>query len=511
MKSTIPFRLMRWLLCLLWIFSIAFITQPVHAAAITVTTTADTIDASANCSSVTVASLPGPGGFTSLREAVCAANSNPGSDTISFSVNGTFTLTGSANEDNGDSGDLDIKQSLSINGNGIGNTILNGGGIERIFDVFPSAATTFGLSNLTIQNGDTRTVSFKEGGAIYLHNNVNSTFTSIQVINNYSGTNGAIENRGTMSISNSTISGNQTIPASGSVVGGGIHNTGSLTLQNVALTNNSVRGEGGGIATTTAAGVTVSMTNCTISGNTASVTGGGLGNGGGISTTGNQGNIQITNTTISGNKADLNGGGAYFVTPAGGTGNVTLTFVTITNNAADQDFNSSGFGGGFAQNTAAVTLQNTIVSGNYHSISVSRDDISGTVAGTSAYNLVGVNSGMLGISNGVNNNQVGTSASPLNAMLIALTNNGGTTSTHPLENSSPALEKIPSGTNGCQTIATDQRGEARPGTRNQPLNMCEIGAWEAQTEDPTAVHLLTFRAQPQNGFGRLLDWLGLGE
>ena len=27
---------------------------------------------------------------------------------------------------------------------------------------------------------------------------------------------------------------------------------------------------------------------------------------------------------------------------------------------------------------------------------------------------------------------------------------------------------------------TDQRGYARPGTKNQPTNQCEVGAWEAQ-------------------------------
>ncbi len=64
------------------------------------------LDAAATCPSVTLASLPGPDGQTSLREAVCAANSNAGADTITFSVNGTFALTGSANEDNGSAGDV---------------------------------------------------------------------------------------------------------------------------------------------------------------------------------------------------------------------------------------------------------------------------------------------------------------------------------------------------------------------------------------------------------------------
>ena len=427
-------------------------------ATITVTSTADIIDAGGStCPGVSVASLPGPNGQVSLREAICAANNNPGPDTINFAVSGTFTLTGAANEDNGTTGDLDLKDSVTINGLGPGGTIINGGGIERIFDFFPAAASTFTLSGVTLQNGDTRAASFKEGGAMYLHNNVTTIMTGCQIVNNFSGANGAIENRGTLTINNSVISGNQTIPASGSVVGGGIHNAGQMSIDGTTIDNNSVRGEGGGIATTTAAGVPVTITNSTISNNSASVTGGGLGNGGGISTTGNQGIINITNSTISGNRADSNGGGAYFITPAGGTGNATLTSVTISNNFADNDNNGSGAGGGFAQSVAAITLRNTIVAGNFNSITTVRDDISGAVAGSSSFNLIGDGTGSSGIVNGTNSNQVGSGAGPINAQLSPLANNGGPTQTHAIGTTSPAYDK-----GSAFGSATDQRGTARP-------------------------------------------------
>src|SRR4051794_11057811 len=109
--------------------------SPARAAAITVTTKGDTIAAPPNCPPFPLASLPGPDGVTSLREAVCAANSNAGADTITFAVNGIFTLTGAANEDYGSSGDLDVWRSLTIVGNGINNTIIDGSRIDRIFDV----------------------------------------------------------------------------------------------------------------------------------------------------------------------------------------------------------------------------------------------------------------------------------------------------------------------------------------------------------------------------------------
>ena len=480
--------------------------RPVYAAAISVTTTSDTMDAGAGCAAITIGSLPGPGGQTSLREAICAANSNPGADTITFIVNGLFMLSGAANEDNGTTGDLDIKDGLTINGNGLGLTIIDGGGIERIFDVFPVAAITFDLANLTLQNGDTRLTAFKEGGAIYMHNNVTSNFTNIQIINNFSGANGAIENRGTLTIQSSTISGNQTIPASGSVTGGGIHNSGALTINNSTISNNSVRGEGGGIFTNTANGVITTINASTISGNSATTTGGALGNGGGISTTGNDGLVIIKNSTISGNSADTSGGGLYAVTPGGGTGRFTLTHVTITANTADKDNNAAGSGGGIAQSSASVELYSSIIAGNFNTIPAI-PDYSGTLAAASAYNLLGSGSGMSGISHGSGGNLVGTAGSPVNPLLVALADNGGSTRTHALDNGSPALEQIPSGTNGCGTAYTsDQRGLARPGNKNQPINKCEMGAWEAANTDATSVQLLGFVAQP---VGRNLAVLGL--
>ena len=57
-----------------------------RAANITVDTTNDVLDAAGACDSVTLGALPGPDGVTSLREAICAANVNPGADTIEFNI-----------------------------------------------------------------------------------------------------------------------------------------------------------------------------------------------------------------------------------------------------------------------------------------------------------------------------------------------------------------------------------------------------------------------------------------
>jgi hypothetical protein len=62
--------------------------RPGRAATITVNTTNDVLDAAGSCGAVTLASLPGPDGVISLRDGLCAANGNPGPDTIAFAIPG---------------------------------------------------------------------------------------------------------------------------------------------------------------------------------------------------------------------------------------------------------------------------------------------------------------------------------------------------------------------------------------------------------------------------------------
>jgi hypothetical protein len=167
--------------------------------------------------------------------------------------------------------------------------------------------------------------------------------------------------------------------------------------------------------------------------------------------------------------------------------------VTITNSTFSGNSGSYG-GGGIYTFSAATTLRNTIVAN-----STSGGNCSGSIT-DGGYNLVWGDSTCLG-----------TNTDP---KLLALANNGGPTQTFALDNGSQALEKIPSGTNGCgTTVTTDQRGYARPGTKNDQVNKkCEIGAWEAQATDPTAVTLLGFaaRSDPLSPFTGREMGLGIG-
>jgi len=108
-------------------------------------------------------------GAGSLRQAITDANTNPGLDTITF-VSGLspIVLAGAASEDANASGDLDILDGgdLTIQGNGVGITIIDGGGIDRVFHVCPGGgcANTVTFNDMTIQNGSTPSGT---GGGIY--------------------------------------------------------------------------------------------------------------------------------------------------------------------------------------------------------------------------------------------------------------------------------------------------------------------------------------------------------
>jgi hypothetical protein len=135
---------------------------------------------------------------------------------------------------------------------------------------------------------------------------------------------GGLFNGGTLTIANSTISGNSgTGPTNN---GGGISNAGTLTVTNSIISGNKAdnNSSGGGIHNTG----TMTITNSTISGNSANNSTPG---GGGIK---NEGTATITGTTISGNtvinSSGGKGAGIYNV-----TGSLTLTNCTVSGNNGD--------------------------------------------------------------------------------------------------------------------------------------------------------------------------------
>ena len=232
---------------------------PVQAATYTVTKTADTADGSCDSD-------------CSLREAIVAANASPGMDTISLPA-GTYTLTISgAGEDYAETGDLDITDHLTLNGEGSKITIIKGGSIDRLFHITESSGfgITVELSGITIQNGGNTNM----GGGVFNNQSGLVTISDSSISNNSAGSGGGIFNSGiaSMDLYGVTVSGNDATGPGG----GGIFNLGSMTLTNTTVSGNvasSILTNGGSGVTNNG---TLTLLNVTINNNIvyANVTGG---------------------------------------------------------------------------------------------------------------------------------------------------------------------------------------------------------------------------------------------
>ena len=104
--------------------------------------------------------------------------------------------------------------------------------------------------------------------------------------------------------------------------GGAIFNEGRVTLTNCTLSGNSAAGRGGGIDNI---GGTATLTNCTLSENSAGTSGGGLYNE--ITAT-----AMLTNCTLDGNSAITSGGGIY-----NNSGTAMLTNTIVANSTPGQN------------------------------------------------------------------------------------------------------------------------------------------------------------------------------
>lgn len=208
-------------------------------------------------------------GTGSLRAAITAANADPAFDNITFEipptnagcVNGFCTITLT-------SGELLItaNSSLAINGTGANRLAVSGNNQSRVFRITGGAITA--ISGLTITHGNSAaSLPNNFGGGFFVSDGSALTLTNSAVIGNSApGAGGGISNvNSTVSLANCTVSGNS---AGFFNFGGGIYNSnGTVSLTNSTVSNNSATdsGFGGGIAN----GGTVRVRNTIISGNTA--------------------------------------------------------------------------------------------------------------------------------------------------------------------------------------------------------------------------------------------------
>ena len=278
---------------------------------------------------------------------------------VTFSCQGPVVLTG---------GELpEIFLNVTIDG---GNTIvLSGNNATRLFEVASGGSLT--LNNITLTKGYVDGY----GGAIYSSGALtinNSKFLSNQTTLNGNG--GAIIAFGALTINNSEFANNQaanggaiylsagasvtihasTLHANSARSGGGVYvyEVSSLTQlaidQGSVLNANSATSIGGGIANREG---DVTLTDVTLSGNTAE-------SGGGIYST--NGLTKLAKVTLSGNEAGFSGG--LFNTD----GDATLTNVTLSGNEAGPA--GGGVGGGVYNAPGDIQLTNVTLSGNSASV-----------------------------------------------------------------------------------------------------------------------------------------------
>ena len=232
--------------------------------------------------------------------------------------------------------------------------------------------------------------------------------------------------------------------------GGGVSVTGgSLSINNSWIRDNQGF-QGGGLGMT---GGNVVVNGSTISGNTAA-RGGGIDWQGGTGT----GTLLIINSTISGNTASQEGGGIFSFGPG-----TALVNTTVANNHADGDLGAGETGGIKSAAIYNVWLRNTIVAGNTGPGGIATD-VNGlfgfsSPSNRSTFNLIGAGANVIGITNGTFGNQMGTTASPIDARIAPLLDLGGPTPVHGLLSGSPAIDAAaPNGFTG----GIDQRGVPRP-------------------------------------------------
>jgi hypothetical protein len=404
-----------------------------------------------------------------LRYCITQANANAGTNTIQFDSNvfgtpQTIILTSAL--------PTITDNNLTIAGPGASLATVSG---NHLYQVLNIPGVNVSLSGLTIANGSAAFgagIKFVGSGTLSISNSVISgnsagtaaggiyfegpgalTLANTVISSNSSNNLGAggiyssTFNPGTVTLTNCTMSRNSSNGNNNNSNGGAIQNRATLTLTNCTLANNFAYHAGGAIFNEG----TLTLTDCTLSGNSVTSQFGGA-----IDATGNP--TTLIDCTLSGNSDTTSKGGAIAAGPL-----TTLTNCTLSGNSAK-------YGGGIDVLSGSVTQNNTLVAGN---TSPSGPDVNGAVSSNSGFNLIGDGTGMTGITNGANGNQVGTSASPINPLLATLGNYGGPTQSLALLPGSPALDAGSNALDGG--VSTDQRGDPRVvnGT-------VDIGAFESQ-------------------------------
>ena len=471
----------------------------------------------------------GTSGEVTLRAAIMEANALAGFQEI-FVPAGTYNLTiAGRSEDSAATGDLDVAiGGLRIRGAGNGQTIIDGGKLDRLFQVATDGELE--LDGLTLRNGDVGVSqdggaidtagevrlqnvtlsdhSARTGGAIFVRNGAEVFAEKTRFENNRAagsaGVGGAIAtattvpNGAPVNLVDSDLVGNTATLGGGAIFsaafvrsvesrfvnnrvvaatngqarGGAIFADDfsfteiidSTLSQNVAQTDGTGTALGGAIAADPNS--TLNIRSSTFDLNEARGTNGTTNRLGGAVVS--RGATTISNSTFSSNRADTSGGAIHH-----GTGLLQITSTTIAGNHSAQS------GGGVTVISGTANFKNVLVATN--TATTGNPDVNGVFA-SQGHNLVGLLGAATGFTNGTNGDLVGT-ATALNPLIGPLADNGGPTKTHALLVTqsgdtltfSPAID---AGENAADPFF-DQRGRERIANgKNSGVATADIGAFE---------------------------------
>jgi hypothetical protein len=363
------------------------------------------------------------GGGCTLRAAIQEADAASGASTVAVPA-GRYRLSiaplgaaGSLADNDAGSGDLDISGELTITGAGPATTIVDGAGVDRVFQVGNFANAQ--LRDMTITGADATGGGASQeidlGGGILNQGSI--VVERVALIGNLAdGGGGMFSIPGTTPVVRDSL-----IAANRAYAGGGLRLDAGGLIVNTTITGNTLLKLPPGETTRKPVSLVVPLVD-EISG-----WGGGIDNRGG-------GDVTIVNSTIAGNHA-LKGGGGL----AAGQG-----YAPISEQVA----------------LGRMTLRNTIVAGNTSDAGPVNCHVKDQVIASEGHNLDSDGSCFLSAPGDL------PKTDPL---LDPLADNGGPTQTLALRAGSPAIDA--GGSEGCPNH--DQRGTRRP-----VGGACDIGAFE---------------------------------
>jgi len=257
----------------------------------------------------------------SLREAVITANACEGRQNIEVPA-GTYPLTIiGPDEDAAHTGDLDITDTVAINGVG-GLVVIDAQGNDRVFHIIdpqevPDPNT---LSGLTLTGGKADFI----GGGI-LHDAGWLNLDELEISGNQAGAAGTVGGAGggIYARDHLTVTNLDLVENTAYGSGGGAYLEDAYLLVNEGLLvrdNQSLGGEGGG-GLFVFGDSTAEIFDSSFLGNETAANGGAIWN---------QGSLKITRTVFSENRSELNGGALYHDSPE----LAELTEIWINNNTA---------------------------------------------------------------------------------------------------------------------------------------------------------------------------------